>query len=347
MATNTEETVFSTGADTLANGTDEIVKEAVKKSKKIDVKPWQKVMIGGTAGIMLGAGTVYAANAIKGQLETGETGEANAEGLHVAKGIDDNQSFGEAFAAAREEVGPGGVFHWRGGLYGTYTESEWNSMSQADRDAFNSQAVGEATGTEADASHYTTTQHDTHQDVAAADTHHEEPQQNHGTSTAHQQTTGTAHQQHQQQTAQHTTGGTTTGGSQQHTDEPTEPEVRILGVEDVTFEDGQTVTVGTMAVDDHEVFLVDVDRNQEFDLLMADANQNGQFDENEVVDISNEHITVAEFQQETDPQGNMMAQREETNDFNNEAEMAPNPDADMPTDDLGSADFVPDANTLV
>ena len=343
MATNTEETVFSTGADTLANGTDEIVKEAVKKSKKIDVKPWQKVMIGGTAGIMLGAGTVYAANAIKGQLETGETGEANAEGLQVAKGIDDNQSFGEAFAAAREEVGPGGVFHWRGGLYGTYTESEWNSMSQADRDAFNSQAVGEATGTEADASHYTTTQHDTHQDVAAADTHHEEPQQNHGT----QQTTSTAHQQHQQQPAQHTTGGTTTGGSQQHTDEPTEPEVRILGVEDVTFEDGQTVTVGTMAVDDHEVFLVDVDRNQEFDLLMADANQNGQFDENEVVDISNEHITVAEFQQETDPQGNMMAQREETNDFNNEAEMAPNPDADMPTDDLGSADFVPDANTLV
>ena len=336
MATNTEETVFSTGSETLANGTDEIVKAAVKKSKKIEVKPWQKVMIGGTAGIMLGAGTIYAANALKENIGGEEGGETDTEGLKVAHDVDDNQSFGEAFAAAREEVGPGGVFHWRGGLYGTYTESEWNSMSQADRDAFNSQAVAEATGTEADPNHYT--HHDIREDMAAADTPEEEPQQS---APRHEEHHNQNTNQHGNEVAHNTNGGT------QHHDDPTEPEVRLLGVEDVTFEDGNTVTVGTVTVDDHEVFLVDVDRNQEFDLMMADANQNGHIDENEVVDISDDHITVADLQHDVQPNDNSLAQREDQTDFENEADMSPNPDADMPTDDLAAGDFVPDANTLV
>lgn len=37
--------------------------------------------------------------------------------------------FGEAFATARAEVGPGGCFEWRGNVYGTYTADEWNNMT--------------------------------------------------------------------------------------------------------------------------------------------------------------------------------------------------------------------------
>ncbi len=33
-----------------------------------------------------------------------------------------------AFAAARESVGPGGFFQWRGQTYNTYTQEEWDSM---------------------------------------------------------------------------------------------------------------------------------------------------------------------------------------------------------------------------
>lgn len=46
----------------------------------------------------------------------------------VALTPDDSMSFGEAFAAARAEVGQGGVFMWQDQLYSTYYEAEWASM---------------------------------------------------------------------------------------------------------------------------------------------------------------------------------------------------------------------------
>lgn len=45
-------------------------------------------------------------------------------------------TFGEAFAAARAEVGPGGAFVWHGGVYSTYYEEEWNAMTPAQRDDY-------------------------------------------------------------------------------------------------------------------------------------------------------------------------------------------------------------------
>lgn len=45
-------------------------------------------------------------------------------------------SFQEAFASARHEVGPGGVFSWRGNLYSTYTGDEWNRLSPAQQAGF-------------------------------------------------------------------------------------------------------------------------------------------------------------------------------------------------------------------
>jgi hypothetical protein len=47
----------------------------------------------------------------------------------IATGVNDDMSFSEAFAAARTEVGPGGVFEWRGGVYGTYYANEWAGFS--------------------------------------------------------------------------------------------------------------------------------------------------------------------------------------------------------------------------
>jgi hypothetical protein len=46
-----------------------------------------------------------------------------------ADGINNEMSFNEAFATAREEVGPGGIFEWRGETYGTYYKDEWDSLS--------------------------------------------------------------------------------------------------------------------------------------------------------------------------------------------------------------------------
>lgn len=56
--------------------------------------------------------------------------------MPVAHGVNDDMSFNEAFAAARHEVGPGGLFEWHGQVYGTYYETEWNAMSQAEHDQY-------------------------------------------------------------------------------------------------------------------------------------------------------------------------------------------------------------------
>lgn len=58
--------------------------------------------------------------------------------VHQSFAVNDDMSFAEAFAAAREDVGAGGVFVWHGGVYGTYTADEWNSMSHEDQLAFSS-----------------------------------------------------------------------------------------------------------------------------------------------------------------------------------------------------------------
>jgi len=63
--------------------------------------------------------------------------------------VNDSMSFDEAFAAARDEVGGGGIFEWHGNTYGTYYASEWNAMSDADKDQYWS-SVHEATSEIAD-----------------------------------------------------------------------------------------------------------------------------------------------------------------------------------------------------
>lgn len=130
-----------------------------------DGQTWKRVAVGGVAGIMLG--TVGAAAATTAYYhfsgngdddvvipeDSTDVGDVNVDidivaeptdtvgqhtlsnGLQVAE-VDQSLSFGEAFAAARAEVGPGGVFEWHGGVYGTYTADEWNSMSTAEHNQF-------------------------------------------------------------------------------------------------------------------------------------------------------------------------------------------------------------------
>lgn len=57
-------------------------------------------------------------------------------------------SFNQAFADARAELGPGGLFVWEGDLYHTYTSSEWNNMTDGERMEFSSSiTVQNADGT--------------------------------------------------------------------------------------------------------------------------------------------------------------------------------------------------------
>lgn len=62
---------------------------------------------------------------------------ATDEGIRIAQ-VDDNVSFVTAFADARAQVGPGGAFEWRGHVYNTFYEEEWNSMSSTERAQYQS-----------------------------------------------------------------------------------------------------------------------------------------------------------------------------------------------------------------
>ena len=111
-------------------------------------KTWRQVTLGGVSGILMGGGMTYAGQVVAqkfnngGNPEQGETSHTLENGLQVAE-VDDNLSFGEAFAQAREEVGPGGVFHWHGGIYNTYTFSEWNAMTVEQKHDFAQQVKPE------------------------------------------------------------------------------------------------------------------------------------------------------------------------------------------------------------
>lgn len=74
-----------------------------------------------------------------------------------------------------------------------------------------------------------------------------------------------------------------------------EPEVEILGVEVVHTEDGD-ITLGGMTVNGEEYVLVDVDGG-DFDVAWHDNNHDMQMQQNELIDISGEHISVNDFAQ--------------------------------------------------
>ena len=119
-----------------------------QQETKKEGSAWKQVTLGGVSGILMGAGLLYAGQAVAQNVnseekpeetpeekpedvvapEQGETSHTLENGLKVAS-VSDDLSFGEAFQQARAEVGPGGVFHWHGGIYNTYSANEWNAMS--------------------------------------------------------------------------------------------------------------------------------------------------------------------------------------------------------------------------
>ena len=282
---------------------DEVRTESVIESeaKKKDLNgTWKKVTIGGVAGIIMGAGVMYAAN-INTSEDSIDIDETTSEGrsmvsheassyiadngLEIAE-VDQKLSFGEAFSAAREEVGAGGVFRWHGRLFNTYTEEEWDNMSNAEHQAF-AQQVAQEMQNEAEVEENESNS----QDQTTIDLQHIEDQDQHPQ--AHQVTNN-------------------------NQEENSEPEVHFLGVHQVQGSDGQTMNVGRMTIGGDEVALVDVDDDLIFDVAISDRNHNEQIDEEEVVDISGRQLTVTDFAVTSSQQGAETAHADMASDQQND-----------------------------
>ena len=141
-ALNDETTIQTKGQTPSGN-------DAPNKNKKRD---WKTAGIAGAAGLALGVltpvqvfpdGTAGVNDIDDIALEDGSAEDAPVPSEHivghdmdVATGVDDSMSFSQAFAAARHEVGPGGLFVWHGNTYGTYYANEWNAMSPEEHDQY-------------------------------------------------------------------------------------------------------------------------------------------------------------------------------------------------------------------
>lgn len=103
------------------------------------------------------------------------------------------------------------------------------------------------------------------------------------------------------------------------------PDVQVLDYQTITGADGQQMDAALVNISGNQALIVDADRDGVADALVADANNNGQIDNNEVVDISMHQLSMSELQaaanHETvaDPDPNVMAQNAYNSDYENNA----------------------------
>ena len=264
------------------------------KAKEI----WKPVTIGGVTGIMIGAGSMYAVQ--PGEQSEERSVESDAD-EHSAVPTDctmatvsDDMSFGEAFAAARAEVGPGGVFTWRGNVYGTYMADEWEAMPDDEKDLFAMRASAVARDGNADIPQQeepavdetvapndvllaeragqedvveVVEDSDTSDDVSVEDNVYQEVSDDEQELVAN--------------VGNDADSNTTTWD--QIADENND--VRVIGYQDVEIGDDHSVVMQELDVSGQRVALIDVDKDGVADLAMTDLNHNYEMDEGEVIDL--------------------------------------------------------------
>lgn len=213
--------------------------------------------------------------------------------VHIATSVNDDMSFSEAFAAARSEVGPGGAFEWHGKIYGTYYADEWNNMTAEERaeygSHFNWNNIDHSTSdvAQSEEAHHS----DTAQTTAGTDDV-EIVSVNHVDDLHADATDGDAH-------AELATSETPIAEDSMN--------VEVLGV---VHDSDSGANIGAMTVDGHDMMVVDVDGDMQFDYAAMDCNGNGVIDSDEIVDIQGQNLTVNDMGGFSDP----MAYAQASND---------------------------------
>jgi|APCry1669188910_1035180.scaffolds.fasta_scaffold58325_1 hypothetical protein len=197
-----------------------------------------------------------------------------ADNFHVAH-VDNSLSFDDAFADARNQVGPGGVFSYHGHLYNTYYRKEWNNMTLEQKNDYSA----------------TVSEHNT--------PHSDYPEQNIVHEPIHETSFSSDHAEAQ------------ISGD----------EVYILGVGSATIE-GHEVYVAQLSMGGDEVFLLDIDKDGTYDYMVADDNSDGKITPDEIVDISQHHITLDQLQEELHPKPDVFAQDPNMPDYTNDADIS-------------------------
>ncbi len=274
---------------------------------------WKKVTIGGITGIMAGAAaTLYTGGTGAQAAQMGAVPESDLEldqpvdvvdsdvvieedlatedystqdssggmdmpqGVNVASSVSEGSSFSEAFAAARAEVGSGGVFEWNGNLYNTFYADEWDEMTTEQKQEFSSNVS------------YTQSEGLSSESAEAEVEVEDYSQQDY-------QSYDQEGDQEGEKARQHETRDGHYAQEQYSSNDSGDSEVQILGVTTEAGPCGNDVNLAYAEIDGDQVLIVDVDNDGVFDIIAGDYNGDGELSENEMEDISSEGITVEDL----------------------------------------------------
>lgn len=247
-----------------------------KTQKAIDKDLWKKVSFGTASGILLGAGAVYAVDHIGGdehEIHHVHTDDDNGTQPPIynqapVAHVSDSMSFSQAFAAARAQVGAGGVFSWHGGIYGTYYETEWNAMSPAQRAAY-----AHSVNPEVRAQHVDTTHVNEHHPDVTVNTNNNKAGRQQGSDNDNQ-----THDNHDPNNNKTDNNEHNNNGKTHHNgDGEQQQEGRFLA------DDEDVHVLGRTTVQGHEAVAVDVDGDNQPDAVIIDVDDSHTLTERDVV----------------------------------------------------------------
>lgn len=261
---NEEKTVYDDGINRNANIDNKSDDKDVNKNKA--KSQWRKAAAGFGFGILMGGSMSFISpehithdnpqneNTDSESDDVSHTSDGN---IPVATSVTDEMSFADAFANARAEVGPGGVFEWNGNIYNTFYAEEWNNMSQEEKNEFASHLnVVEAQETDTDIN----TDNVITPEYVGDDIYDEEIE-------IHD--TIPENPYHQEEVV------------------PSD-EIEILGM----YEDTDSGYVyGDVMLENQEVIFVDIDNDSTFDYAVIDCDNDGQISEDEIADVSDYDFT--------------------------------------------------------
>lgn len=254
----------------------QIIEETVNEEQETSQESKLSSRVKKVAGVAGVAAAGVAAGVVFTSMASGDNPEPTTQAAHTAvpagnvkvAEVSDDMSFDEAFASARKQVGAGGVFEWRGKLYGTYYKNEWDAMSQADKDQY----AANVFGTPQAKVHNENIQEPPRKDMP------EDAEQNTNVQKVSDQT------DNQQDRAE---AGSDEGGRYNIQ--------QVYGVRIVTDNNGNPMTMVEAKVNGHNAILCDINQDDKIDSMAIDANDDGQITQDEIIPVPQGSVLVSEL----------------------------------------------------
>ena len=237
---------------------------------------WKPVTISGITGILMGAGSVLAARELTTGNEEAVAEAESSDGLKEMT-VDDSMSFKDAFDMARNELGPGGLFHWRGNIFNTYTNDEWSAMSNEEKEEFAQEVNPEVSPEDVDT--------DLMAEAEAAEEEIDEVTADEDVAVAVVDETEEVRVVADQTTSDNDVAMASAEVIEEALSETSDDDVRVIGYGDIDLVNGNSVTVEELEINGQRVAVIDVDKDGVGDIAMSDLNHNQHADEGEIIDL--------------------------------------------------------------